>query len=108
LVSSPRDSLGALATAIREFDGGVVLISHNSEFTSTCCHETWFVRDGKVGTSRARKISRRETMDPRRGALGPGPRAASVAVAISPPGLLGACGVMATSAPRFVAAPSLR
>ncbi|KIY92769.1 Elongation factor 3 [Monoraphidium neglectum] len=43
-----RDSLGALATAIREFDGGVVLISHNSEFTSTCCHETWFIRDGKV------------------------------------------------------------
>ncbi|KAI8468023.1 MAG: elongation factor EF-3 [Monoraphidium minutum] len=43
-----RDSLGALANAIREFDGGVVLISHNNEFTSTCCHETWHVKDGQV------------------------------------------------------------
>jgi hypothetical protein len=42
-----RESLGALATAIKEFDGGVVLISHNNEFTSTCCNETWYVRDGK-------------------------------------------------------------
>ena len=24
-----------------------MLISHNSEFTSTVCNETWFVRDGK-------------------------------------------------------------
>jgi hypothetical protein len=44
-----RDSLGALATAIREFDGGVILVSHNSEFTSTCCHETWTVSGGRVG-----------------------------------------------------------
>jgi elongation factor 3 len=43
-----RESLGALATAIKAFDGGVVLISHNNEFTSTCCNETWWVRDGKV------------------------------------------------------------
>jgi len=36
-----RDSLGALAGAIKEFDGGVVIISHNSEFTSAVCPETW-------------------------------------------------------------------
>ena len=43
-----RESLGALATAIKEFDGGVVLISHNNEFTSTCCTETWYVANGGV------------------------------------------------------------
>merc|ERR1711898_65722 len=28
-----RESLGALADAIREFEGGVVIISHNNDFT---------------------------------------------------------------------------
>ncbi|KAJ8906757.1 hypothetical protein NDN08_003245 [Rhodosorus marinus] len=36
-----RESLGALAEAIQGFDGGVVLISHNSEFTKAVCPETW-------------------------------------------------------------------
>ena len=43
-----REALGALAAAIKDFEGGVVLISHNNEFTSTCCNETWRVADGKV------------------------------------------------------------
>merc|ERR1711966_153055 len=33
-----RESLGALATAIQEFEGGVVIISHNNEFCKTCCN----------------------------------------------------------------------
>eukprot|EP00182_Erythrolobus_australicus_P003308 CAMPEP_0185831986 /NCGR_PEP_ID=MMETSP1353-20130828/1818_1 /TAXON_ID=1077150 /ORGANISM="Erythrolobus australicus, Strain CCMP3124" /LENGTH=1073 /DNA_ID=CAMNT_0028530113 /DNA_START=67 /DNA_END=3288 /DNA_ORIENTATION=+ len=36
-----RESLGALAKAIDCFEGGIVLISHNSEFTSSVCPETW-------------------------------------------------------------------
>jgi len=36
-----RESLGALAGAIKTFEGGVVVISHNSEFTSAVCPETW-------------------------------------------------------------------
>jgi hypothetical protein len=44
----PQEALGALAAAIKSFDGGVLLISHNSEFTSTCCSETWRVADGVV------------------------------------------------------------
>eukprot|EP00184_Porphyridium_aerugineum_P002664 CAMPEP_0184693766 /NCGR_PEP_ID=MMETSP0313-20130426/1921_1 /TAXON_ID=2792 /ORGANISM="Porphyridium aerugineum, Strain SAG 1380-2" /LENGTH=1079 /DNA_ID=CAMNT_0027151929 /DNA_START=277 /DNA_END=3516 /DNA_ORIENTATION=+ len=36
-----RESLGALAGAIQTFEGGVVVISHNSEFTSAVCPETW-------------------------------------------------------------------
>lgn len=43
-----RDSLGALAKAIQEFEGGVVMISHNYEFTSAICTETWRVEAGKL------------------------------------------------------------
>ena len=43
-----RDSLGALASAIRTFQGGVLLISHNSEFTDALCPEQWRVSDGCV------------------------------------------------------------
>ena len=43
-----RDSLGALAAGINEFNGGVIMISHNSEFTSALCKEEWHVGDGKV------------------------------------------------------------
>uniref|UniRef100_A0A383W2Z9 Elongation factor 3 n=1 Tax=Tetradesmus obliquus TaxID=3088 RepID=A0A383W2Z9_TETOB len=47
-----REALGALAGAIKAFDGGVLLISHNSEFTSTCCSETWRVAGGVVDVAR--------------------------------------------------------
>jgi len=43
-----RDSLGALAAGIEEFNGGVIMISHNNEFTSALCKEEWHVGDGKV------------------------------------------------------------
>jgi ABC-type sulfate/molybdate transport systems ATPase subunit len=46
------DSLGALAAAIREFQGGVLLISHNSEFTSALCPEVWRVENGTVTVER--------------------------------------------------------
>jgi len=43
-----RDSLGALALGIKEYGGGVVIISHNAEFLKAICPETWAVADGKV------------------------------------------------------------
>merc|ERR1711966_57596 len=43
-----RDSLGALAGAIRKYGGGVVLISHNREFTENVCPERWVVEDGRL------------------------------------------------------------
>jgi elongation factor 3 len=43
-----RESLGALAGAIREYGGGVLLISHNHEFTDALCPTQWVVADGKV------------------------------------------------------------
>ncbi|KAH0594373.1 hypothetical protein MHUMG1_07723 [Metarhizium humberi] len=43
-----RDSLGGLAVAIREFKGGVILISHNEEFVGALCSEQWHVNEGRV------------------------------------------------------------
>jgi elongation factor 3 len=43
-----RDSLGALAGAIRKYGGGVVLISHNREFTNNICPERWVVENGRL------------------------------------------------------------
>ncbi|KAI9806140.1 MAG: hypothetical protein M1833_004547 [Piccolia ochrophora] len=43
-----RDSLGGLAVAIRDYKGGVVMISHNEEFVGALCPEQWHVSDGRV------------------------------------------------------------
>jgi len=36
-----RESLGALARAIRKFEGGVVMITHNSQFCDNLCPVVW-------------------------------------------------------------------
>jgi len=43
-----RESMGALSMAIKEFRGGVVIISHNSEFLKGLLTEEWSVEAGKV------------------------------------------------------------
>ena len=43
-----RDALGALASAIKDYGGGVIMISHSSEFTSALCPEKWVVADGRL------------------------------------------------------------
>jgi len=45
-----RESLGALAGAISEYEGGVVIISHNNEFVSTLCPEEWVMDAGHLTT----------------------------------------------------------
>mmetsp|Transcript_19208 Transcript_19208/g.28697 ORF Transcript_19208/g.28697 Transcript_19208/m.28697 type:complete len:1038 (-) Transcript_19208:524-3637(-) len=45
-----RESLGALAGAIEEFAGGVVMITHNNEFCSKLCPETWVMDAGHLET----------------------------------------------------------
>lgn len=45
-----RESLGALAGAIQEFEGGVVIVSHNNEFVSTVCPEEWVMDAGHLET----------------------------------------------------------
>jgi len=46
-----RESLGALATAIEKFEGGVVMITHNNDFCSKLCPETWVLekKDDGIG-----------------------------------------------------------
>merc|ERR1719217_738789 len=46
-----RDSLGALATAIKNYAGGVIIISHQREFYSALCPEVWSVVDGRCTVS---------------------------------------------------------
>jgi elongation factor 3 len=46
-----RDSLGALAESIKAFGGGVIMITHNQEFSSAICSETWNVADGRMTPS---------------------------------------------------------
>ena len=45
-----REALGALAEAIKNFGGGVIMISHNKEFYGALCNEEWYVADGKLST----------------------------------------------------------
>merc|ERR1712125_55715 len=45
-----RESLGALAGAIEDFQGGVVMITHNNEFCSKLCPETWVMDAGHLET----------------------------------------------------------
>lgn len=43
-----RDSLGALVSAINEYKGGVIIISHNREFAGAVCQEKWIMDAGKL------------------------------------------------------------
>ena len=43
-----RDSLGALAGAIRDFAGGIVLITHNQEFADATTKVTWVVANNRL------------------------------------------------------------
>ncbi|AGE56757.1 elongation factor 3 [Acanthocystis turfacea Chlorella virus NE-JV-2] len=46
-----RESLGALSSALESFGGGVVVISHSTEFIKKTCSEMWTVGGGKVDIS---------------------------------------------------------
>lgn len=52
-----RDSLGGLAVAIRDFRGGVVMISHNEEFVGALCPEQLHFADGRVANRTNNAIS---------------------------------------------------
>jgi elongation factor 3 len=43
-----RESVASLMAAIETFEGGVVIISHNEEFTKGICKEVWHMENGKV------------------------------------------------------------
>ncbi|KAI9322831.1 hypothetical protein BX666DRAFT_1874441 [Dichotomocladium elegans] len=46
-----RDSLGALAGAIKEYGGGVVIVTHNRQFSEALCTEVWKVDNGELVAS---------------------------------------------------------
>merc|ERR1719473_791639 len=43
-----RDGLGALISAIKEYKGGVLIISHNKEFCDSVATEKWIMNKGKL------------------------------------------------------------
>merc|ERR1712054_497292 len=43
-----RDALGALTLAINDFEGGVIIISHNREFCNAVATEKWIMQAGKL------------------------------------------------------------
>ena len=45
-----REALGALTQAIKEFGGGVIIISHQREFLQAITTETWLLEGGRLKT----------------------------------------------------------
>ncbi|KAJ3331811.1 ATP-binding cassette sub- F member 3 [Blyttiomyces sp. JEL0837] len=42
------DSIDALAQALKEFKGGVAIVSHDQRFLDTVCNEVWICQGGKL------------------------------------------------------------
>ena len=57
-----RDGLGALTQAIHEFKGGVVIISHNREFTNAVTEEKWIMEKGRLRRE-GESVMKNETVD---------------------------------------------
>merc|ERR1711998_503407 len=51
-----RDGLGALVRGLEAYRGGVVIISHNVEFTDSVCQQKWIMaKDENTGSGRLRE-----------------------------------------------------
>merc|ERR1711985_138598 len=51
-----RDGLGALVRGLEGYQGGVVIISHNTEFTDSVCSQKWIMEKSEVsGAGRLRE-----------------------------------------------------
>jgi len=46
-----RESLAALIEALKVFEGGVLVITHNREFSESICKEVWAMKDGYLEAS---------------------------------------------------------
>jgi elongation factor 3 len=46
-----RESLAALIAALKVFEGGVLVITHNRDFSESLCSEVWAMRDGHLEAS---------------------------------------------------------
>merc|ERR1719159_1075389 len=62
-----RDGLGALVLAIKEYQGGVLIISHNKEFCDSVTTEKWIMNKGKLRIEGAPE----EVVEDKKANLGP-------------------------------------
>jgi len=46
-----RESLAALIEALKVFESGVLVITHNRDFSESLCKEVWAMRDGRLEAS---------------------------------------------------------
>ncbi|EJD06251.1 uncharacterized protein FOMMEDRAFT_18396 [Fomitiporia mediterranea MF3/22] len=46
-----RESLAALIEALKVYEGGVLIITHNRDFSESLCKEVWAMRDGTLEAS---------------------------------------------------------
>ncbi|THH08077.1 hypothetical protein EW146_g9111 [Bondarzewia mesenterica] len=46
-----RKSLATLIEALKVFEGGVLVITHNRDFSESICKEVWAMRDGHLEAS---------------------------------------------------------
>lgn len=46
-----RESLAALIEALKAFEGGVLIITHNREFSESICSEVWAMSNGRLQAS---------------------------------------------------------
>merc|ERR1711869_90997 len=63
-----RDGLGALVLAIKDYKGGVLIISHNREFCDNVATEKWIMNKGKL---RIEGAPQEEAADEKAKELGP-------------------------------------
>lgn len=42
------DSIDALASALREFKGGIAIVSHDQQFLDSVCNEVWICENGTL------------------------------------------------------------
>merc|ERR1712232_874763 len=66
-----RDGLGALVRGLDAYQGGVVIISHNTEFTDSVCQQKWIMeKNAETGAGRLREegeIKLDETIEEQQG-----------------------------------------
>merc|ERR1719502_896170 len=66
-----RDGLGALVRGLEAYQGGVVIISHNTEFTDSVCQQKWIMeKSEQTGAGRLREegeIKLDETIEEQKG-----------------------------------------
>jgi len=67
-----RDGLGALVRGLEGFQGGVLIISHNEEFTGSVCSQKWIMEKSEVtGAGRLREEGELQFQDEIEAQAGP-------------------------------------